>query len=193
MSCPTIEHWNAVGRVLRYIKGTVDYALVLGGNLELVCYTDSAHGDDKDTGRSTGGHLFFLGNTVLVWSSKRQTLVTLSSSEAEYVQASEAAREVIWLAGLLRDAGIEVGPILLKGDNTAAIALAKTSQIHPRTKHICLRSHFIRECVTNKILKFEHIPGEEMVADGLTKSLPRDAFAHFVKHLGFAIPNAVTS
>ena len=171
--------------MFRYLRGTYDYSLTLGGNIEVIGYTDAAYGDDIPTGRSTAGYLFFVGSGAVTWSSKRQQVVALSTTEAEYMAAAHAAKEAIWISGFLSEIGVEGHhPIHLKGDNTGSIDLSKDSQFHPRTKHINMRYHFIRECVNNGHIALDYVPTNAMVADALTKPLAVGPFSRFVSQVG---------
>jgi len=181
---PTASHWSAITRVLRYINATRDLSLVLGGQPDLVGYADAAFADDIASSRSTGAYAFVLGNGAVSWSSKRQSVVALSTTEAEYMAAAYAAKEALWLGDYLRELGIDVGPVLLYGDNTGALALAQDAQFHARTRHIRLRYHFIRECVSAGEIDYRYISTTAMVADALTKPLAVDRFRHLCASLG---------
>jgi hypothetical protein len=112
----------------------------------LVGYSDSDLAGDIDTRKSTSGTLFFLGNCLISWQSIKQRVVALSSCEAEYVAATTAATQAIWLAQLLSElTGEEAQTIELKVDSKSALALAKNPIFHERSKHIELRYHFIKD------------------------------------------------
>jgi hypothetical protein len=180
---PSEVHWNAFKRLCRYIQGTKDYALVLGGgDPELVGFTDASYGDTYDF-RSTGGHVFKLGGGTISWSSKRQGPTAASTTESEYVQASEAAKEAIWLQRLIEGFGVKQGPIKLHGDNRSAIALAKNGEFHSRTKHIGVRYHFIRHAISDGHIDFAWVPTDDNLADIMTKALQPYKFAPLVAKL----------
>jgi|SRR5579871_5521089 len=188
---PTDNHISAVKRILRYLKGTLNYELVFRGSVSpLVGYTDADWAGDKDTRRSTSGYTFNIGSGAISWSSKRQPTVALSTCEAEYMAQTQAAKEAIWLKGLLVELSDmhnnELNPsaVILYGDNQGAIALAKNPVFHGRTKHIDIQHHFVREKVDSGDICLEYIPTEQQIADGLTKPLPRDRFEAFRKALG---------
>ena len=170
-SSPTEAHMQAAKHMMRYLAGTADYKLVLGGGpTQLVAYTDSSFADNT-AARSTGGHVFMIGYGAISWASKKQSLVALSSTEAEYIQATEATREAMWLRYLLADLGYPQGATPMYGDNKSTIALSHNSDFHPRTKHIGTRYHFIREAIKNNIILFEWVGTEDNVADIMTKPL----------------------
>jgi transposase InsO family protein len=187
-SNPGLVHWRELKRVLRYLLGTIDTALVFRGALphtglssHLVHgYTDSDWAGELDKRRSTAGYVFLMAGAAISWSSKLQSTPALSSTEAEYVAASRAAQEAIWLRALLDELGFgEPGPTLLLCDNQGALALARNPVNHPRTRHIALRFHFIRKAVSRKQIQLEYCPTEEMAADVFTKGLG------FIKHRKF--------
>ena len=179
MHSPRESHGKALKQVLRYLKGTCGYGLMFKhrGSQELVGYSDSSHNTDPDDGRSMTGHLFCLGDTPVTWCSQKQDVVALSSCEAEFMVATEAAKQAIWLQDLMSEiTGRKVERTLIRVDNKSAIALAKNPVFHRCSKHIHKRFHFIRECVERELIDVEHIPGTEQRADILTKSLARIKF-----------------
>ena len=119
--------------------------------------------------------MFLLAGGAISWLSKKQAVVALSTSEAEYVALSLAAQEAAWLQKLLTDLQIPTKPIVIKEDNQGAIALARNPIAHSRTKHIDIRFHFIREAQEG-IIDTVYCPTSEMVADLLTKPIPRGQF-----------------
>ena len=149
-SDPRPEHWAAVKRILRYLKGTREVALryVGGMTVSLVGYSDADWGSDHETRRSTTGYIFKINCAAVTWQSKRQPTVALSSTEAEFMSASQAASEAMWLRALLADLDYaQQDATVLYGDNRGCLALAKNPTLHARTKHIEMRHHFIREKV----------------------------------------------
>ena len=179
MHSPRKAHGDALRQVLRYLKGTHWYGLVFkcGGSQKLIGYSDSSHNTDPDDGRSTTGHLFCFGDTPITWCSQKQDTVALSSCEAEFMAATEAAKQAIWLQDLLSEiTGRKAEKTLIRVDNKSAIALAKNPVFHRRSKHIQKRFHFIRECVERDHIDVEHVPGTEQKTDILTKALAKIKF-----------------
>ena len=124
MSNPSVDHWVGVKRVLRYLRGTINYGLRFTSKdeNELVGYSDSDWAGDVDTRRSTSGYAFFVGNLLISWSSKKQPTVAKSSTEAEYVALSTATQEAIWLRRLLSDLHFRSPrPTVINEDNQGAI------------------------------------------------------------------------
>lgn len=179
MHSPRESHGNALKQVLRYLRGTLGFGLVYkkGGLKKLVGYSDSSHNTDLDDGKSTTGYLFCFGETPITWCSQKQETVALSSCEAEFMAATEAAKQAIWLQELMGEiTGKKHEKILIRVDNKSAIALTKNPVFHRRSKHIHKRYHFIRECVEKDQIDVEHVPGKEQLADVLTKALARIQF-----------------
>jgi hypothetical protein len=198
---PTSAHWQAVNRVIRYVNSTLDARLRLGGKLDplILGYSDSSYGDDPTTARSTTGYAYTLGDSSLVsWSSKRQQSVALSTTEAEYMAASASAKEAIWLAGFLFELlmspnGSKPITVQIYGDNRGSLILSKSSAFHPRSKHINIRHHFVREAVNNGSVRFDYMPTEQLPADAFTKALPRDKLVHHLETLGFEFSSSGSS
>ena len=171
-------------RIVRYLGGTLEFGLcykVLGpGN---GC-TDANWGSGQDR-RSIGGLAFVLSGAAISGSSKKQSTVTLSSTQAEYMALTEAVKESIWLQAIFVDLGakrqVEMVPHICV-DNQGALALAKNPQFHARTKHMDIQYHYVREHVQNKQIALTYCPTRDMTADIFTKALPQPAF---VKHRQF--------
>ena len=188
MEAPGKQHWSLVKQILRYVKGTIGYGCVYrAGAAEpsLIGYSDSDHAGDVDERKSTSGTLFFLGSSVITWASQKQKIVALSSCEAEYVAASAAACQGLWLSRLLAEMrGKEPEKFLLRVDNKSAIALCMNPVYHDRSKHIEVRHHFIRECIETRQLDVEHVRIDIQLADILTKGLGRVKFVELRQKLG---------
>jgi len=171
-----------VKHVFRYLKGTLDLKLVYGPTADqaqevFVTYSDADHGGNSDSGKSTGGYLVKLGTGAVSWSSKLQAMVALSTTEAEYIAAVEAAKEIMWMRQFLGELGYSSSssssPSTLLMDNQSAISVSKNPEHHGRMKHLDLRWYWLRDAVDCGRIKPEFIPTEDMAADILTKSLMR--------------------
>ena len=188
MEAPASDHYAAVKRLLKYIAGTIDYgcAYVRGkGTPELTGYSDSDHAGDIDDRRSTMGVLFFLGGSPVSWQSQKQRVVAISSCEAEYMAATTAACQGIWLARLVGEMlNTNVKQPRLLVDNKSAISLAKNPVFHDRSKHIELRYHFIRECVEEGRIYIDYICTNDQLADTFTKPLGRIRFLELRGRIG---------
>ena len=186
MSNPSKEHWNGVKRLLRYIKGTINYGLKFKANEsdglnengdELYGYSDANWAGDVDSRRSTSGYVFKVANCTVSWSSKKQASVTKSTTEAEYVALSQATQEAIWMRKLLSDIGCKSEePTTMYEDNQGAIEISKNAKFHNRAKHIDVRFHFIREKVSTNEVKVVYLSTEDMLADIMTKGLTKKRF-----------------
>ncbi|KAM1262144.1 hypothetical protein ACFX2G_027916 [Malus domestica] len=187
MHCPTNKHLGTAKRVLRYIKGTLDYGLeyVKGKNAMLIGFCDSDWGGSVDDSKSTSGYAFSFGSGVFSWASVKQNCVALFTAEAEYISASEATAQAIWLRFVLEDFGemqTEATPVHC--DNTAAIAITKNPVFHQKTKHIDRRYHFIKNALQEGIIDLVYCPTNEQVADIFTKALSKDRFNYLRDMLG---------
>ena len=187
MSKPTIDHWIGVKRVLRYIRGTLNYGLSFstGDTNGLIGYSDSDWAGDPDTRRSTSGYVFFIGQALVSWSSRKQATVAKSSTEAEYVALSGATQETIWLRRLLTDINFGTDyPTVIYEDNQGAIDLSKNPKHHSRVKHIDIAYHFSRERVASNEIDVIYCPTDRMIADVMTKPLSKDKFERYRSLLG---------
>ena len=174
-SSPGPKHWAAVKHLLRYCKGTMDYQLHFNADSDIQSFTtfcDASHGDCPDSGRSTGGYLTTIGGGAIGWSSKLQSVVALSTTEAEYIAAVEAGKEIVWMRNILHEMGYTCttpSPMLI--DNQSAVSVTKNPEHHGRMKHLDLSFYWLRDVVDEQKPVPYHIPGSEQVADLLTKPL----------------------
>ncbi|XP_047315455.1 secreted RxLR effector protein 161-like [Impatiens glandulifera] len=188
MEKPATLHQQAVKDILRYVKGTMNYGIQLrrGREVEeLVGFTDSDLAGDTDDRKNTRGMVFYLNGNLITWSSQKQRTIVLSSCEAEFMAATVASCQRLWLRNLLSEVlGCELRPVTLYVDNKSAIELMKNPVFHGRRKHIDIRFHFIRECVKNQQIVVEFVGTREQRADILTKALARVKFAEMREMLG---------
>ena len=139
---------------------------------ELDAYVDASFAGDVDTRRSTTGYVFKISGGPVSWQSRMQTSVALSSMEAEYMAASAATQEAMWLNRLLYQLGFRTPrPTVLYEDNKAAILFADHPGDHRRSKHIDTRKYFVRDAVLNGDVQLVYVPTTKQIADGLTKPL----------------------
>ena len=185
-------HWNAVKRVYRYVKGTQNMGILYDAKSEtspdspIVGYCDSDWAGCNESRKSTEAYVFLLTGGAISWRSKKQSIVALSSCEAEYISACTAAKEAIWLSNVLQTT---VGtdkplPITVFMDNQGSIKSAQNMSINARNKHIDIRHHFVREAVAKKEVALAYCPTSDQVADILTKPLPRVLFEKFRTLMG---------
>ncbi|KAJ9529163.1 hypothetical protein QJQ45_007834 [Haematococcus lacustris] len=171
MSAPTKQHWAAACSVLCYLKGTADQGLLFGGVSGLQGFSDADYAGDKDTARSTTGYIFTLNGGAISWSSRLQPTVAMSTAEAEYMAASSAAKEALWLRKLMRDLQLDASCVHLGCDNQAAIQLLHNPMATSRAKHIDVHHHFVRERISRGEVAFHYCHTSSMLADILTKPL----------------------
>jgi len=177
MANPGREHWNAVKRILRYIKGSIDVALCYGGSDFIVRgYVDSDYAGDFDKSKSTTGYVFTLASGAVSWVSKLQSVVATSTTEAEYVAATQASKEAVWLKMLMDELGHEQKNISLFCDSQSALYLARNPAFHSKSKHIRVQYHFVREKVEEGTVDMQKIHTKENLADYLTKAVNGDKF-----------------
>ena len=174
--CPGPAHWTAVKRIFRYLVGTTALCLFFpfGASLDIVAFSDSDWGTDTDTRRSRTGYVVFVAGGVVIWQSRIQKTVALSSCEAELYALAEAAKELLWLTGLLSELKLIFGTPVLYVDNQGAIALAKNPVAHQRSKHIHIRWFFVRDIINSGKLTNEYVSSAENKADILTKATPTE-------------------
>jgi hypothetical protein len=185
---PGIEHWSAAKRVLRYLKGTMLYKLRFqtGGDTKIIVTgnCDSDFAGRLDSRKSTTGYCFSIveGGTVVSWSSKLQSTVATSTTEAEVTAAVEACKEAHCLKGLLSSMLVESGDVQLYCDNQAAIALSKNPVNQPKTKHYAVRVSYLRERCSEDV-RLVYVPTDDNRADLLTKGLGKIKTELFMKKL----------
>ncbi|GKB25008.1 ribonuclease H-like domain, reverse transcriptase, RNA-dependent DNA polymerase, partial [Tanacetum coccineum] len=179
MQEPKEQHMKAIKQVLRYVKGTKDYGITYkhnGGN-KIHGYSDSSYGVNTQEGKGTTGIIFYYGESPISWSTQKQATVALSSCESEFIAATAAATQALWLKRLLsRLTHSDEEKITILVDNKSAIALMKNPVFHGRSKHIDTKYHFIRECVERDDIQVEFVSGDYQKADILTKALPKIRF-----------------
>ena len=161
--------------ILSYLVGTVETRLVYNGASGdgLHGYSDSSLGDQADDRHSTSGYVFLLANGAISWSSHKQKTVAQNTTEAEYMDMTNAANQVAWYQSFLMELRYEVNdPIPLHGENKGAIDLALNPVTGRWSKHIDIRHHVIREYVEKGTISLIRTPTLEMVVDGFTKLLP---------------------
>ena len=182
LDTPWSTHLNAVQRIFRYLSGTKQLKLILGGKVNNVVGFSDADWASHMHRHSISGFTFFVGQGVVSWSAKKQPIITLSSTESEYVALTHASKDIIWLHTLLKEISFLYPlslPTTLHCDNQGAIELSKDSKFHARTKHIDVHFHFVRQTVAQGHVMIKYCPTEDMVANIFTKSLGRIKFKHF--------------
>ena len=138
-----------------------------------------------DDRKSTSGGAFYLGKILVAWLSKKQTSISLSTIEVEYIATAACCTQVMWMKQTLQDMKVSIDdPISIKCDNTSAISISKNPVFHSKTKHIPIKYHFLREQVAQKVVKLEYVPTKEQIADIFTKPLAKEPFEYLRDKLG---------
>ncbi|CAJ2651287.1 unnamed protein product [Trifolium pratense] len=182
-------HWVAVKNILKYLRRTKDSFLIYGGQEELnvIGYTDASFQTDRDDFRSQSGFVFCINGGAVSWKSSKQDTVADSTTEAEYIAASNAAKEAVWIKKFITDLGIFpsiVDPIDLFCDNNGAIAQAKEPRSHQKSKHILRHYHLIREIIDRGDVKICRVPTLDNAADPLTKPLAQPKHEGHTRSIG---------
>ncbi|PKU64810.1 Retrovirus-related Pol polyprotein from transposon TNT 1-94 [Dendrobium catenatum] len=178
MHQPLDQHIYLLKRLLRYIKGTIEYGIpIIKSNLCLSSFSDADWAGDPVSRKSTSGYCSFLGNTLISWTVKKQTTIARSSTESEYRSLAALTADVIWLRRILNDFGIpQDQPTDIHCDNTSAIALANNPVFHARTKHIEIDHRFVRDHIQQKMIRLIPVSTIDQIADIFTKSLSTPRF-----------------
>jgi hypothetical protein len=190
-NCYRKKHCTAAKRVLRYLKGTIDKKLIYRKNQDnLTCYVDADWANCEIDRRSYTGSTFILSGAAFSWESRKQRTVALSSTEAEYMALSDASKEAVFLIGYLKELGFQsLANVVVFNDNQGAGKLTENSVYHARSKHIDVRYHFIRDAVKKHPIKILYLPTEKMIADVLTKALPKENHDRCILGLGLQSDN----
>ncbi|GJT38889.1 putative ribonuclease H-like domain-containing protein [Tanacetum coccineum] len=187
---PKTSHLLAVKRIFRYLKGKPSLGLWYSKDspLELVAYTDSDYAGATLDRKSTTGGCQFLGNRLISWQCKKQTVVATSTTEAEYVAAASCCGQVLWIQNQLLDYGYNFMNTVIYIDNTSTICIIENPVQHSKTKHIEIRHHFIRDCNAKKLIQMAKIDTQHNVADLLTKGFDAGRFQYLVSSIGMLNP-----
>jgi len=190
---PRKAHWNGVKRVFQYLNCTRNFGIKFHPETRsknIRCYVDSDYSSDLDTGRSISGYVLKYYSGPIIWKSSKQSTVATSTTEAEFVAAAQAIKEVLWLRQLLDELTIkQMEPSEVFIDNQGAIKLLVNNQIHIKIKHIRVKYLFAREAAQNKEVAIKYIESENQEADSLTKALPKSKFIEFRSKLNIQAIN----
>jgi len=173
-SSPRNAHWEAAKRVVRYLKETINHGLIFSkaDNPKLTCFTDADWAGDQSNRRSTSGMVTMINRGPISYHAKQQSVVALSTCEAEYIAGCTAVQELVWLRRFLKELKVPYGQnTVLKCDNQSAVKLIKNPEFHKRSKHIEIRFHYIREQFSKKEFNVEYVQTENQLADIFTKAL----------------------
>jgi hypothetical protein len=195
MECPAEAHFLAAKRIFRYLKGTADYGILYkrNSNSAMIGFSDSDYAGSLDDRKSTSGLVFMLNSGAVSWSSKKQQIVALSTTEAEFVAAASTSSQAIWLRRLLEflHNNQQQGPTLIYCDNMSTIKLSKNPVLHGRSKHIDVKFHFLRDLCKEGVIDLVFCKSEDQIADILTKPLKPAIFVKLRNLLGLCSSKAV--
>ncbi|GJR37108.1 putative ribonuclease H-like domain-containing protein [Tanacetum coccineum] len=183
---PKTSHLNAVKRIFKYLKGKPNLGLWYPREspFDLEAFSDSDYGGSNLDRKSTTGGCQFLGQRLISWQCKKQTIVATSTTEAEYVAAANCCGQVLWVQNQLLDYGFNFMNTKIHIDNESTICIVKNPVYHSKTKHIEIRHHFIRDCYEKKLISVEKIHTDLNVADLLTKHFDGPRFNYLVVSIG---------
>ena len=187
-SNPSLLHFTAIKRVLRYLNSTIDYSITYSSNLSpyISSYSDADYAGDISTAKSTSGYIFNIAGGPFTWRSKLQSIIAQSTTEAEYIALNLATKEAIYIIALLKELGYyrqTKFPIYV--DNKSAIDLSENPIFHERTKHINVKYHYIRNLINKGTIDVIFISTEDQKADGFTKALDKVKYKKFLSQIGF--------
>jgi len=180
-------HLQAAKRALQYLKGTVNYRIHYkrGGEGELLAFTDNDYAGDMEDRKSTSSYVFLMGSSVVSWCSKKQPIVTLSTTEAEFVAAAVCACQGVWMKRILKELRhSDEGCTIIMCDNSSTIKLSKNPVLHGRSKHINVRFHFLRNLTKKGTVELIHCGSQDQIVDIMTKPLKLEMFQKLRKLLG---------
>ena len=184
------QHIQAAKNLLLYIRSTLHRGITYHrGSTTLVGFSDADWAGNPDNSRSTTGFIFYLANGPISWRSKEQQTVALSTAESEYMSLSAASQEAIHLRELLPILNVDLSsPTVIYEDNEAARQLASNPVYKPAVRHIAIRYHFVRDCVSNNSISVVRVDTSENLADLLTKSVDISTFEYLIDRYMGLIP-----
>ncbi|KAJ9535490.1 hypothetical protein OSB04_un001383 [Centaurea solstitialis] len=176
---PGEAHWMAVKNILKYLRRTKEMFLVFGGSedeISVTGFTDTSFQTDRDDFRSQSGYVFTLNGGAISWKSSKQNTITDSTTEVEYIAASDASKEAVWLRNFITDLRVVTSiskPVDIYCDNSGVVAQAKETREHHKSRHVLRKYHLIQEIIGRGDVRICKIPTDENVADPLTKPIAR--------------------
>ncbi|CAM8923728.1 unnamed protein product [Rhodiola kirilowii] len=177
-SNPSTHHWEAIRRVLKYLKGTMNYGLVYAGFPSVLeGYTDASWITNLEDHSSTSGWVFLLGGGAISWASKKQTCITSSTMESEFIALAAAGKEAEWLRNLVHEIPLwpkPVASISIHCDSKATLAKAYSQMYNGKSRHLGVRHSAVRELITHGVISIDYVRTHQNLADHLTKGLARD-------------------
>jgi hypothetical protein len=185
---PSPEHLDAVEHLIRYLLGTKFYAMQLGGSDTFDTWSDSSFADNTLDRKSSQAYVMRLFGGTIGWRANKQDTVTTSTTEAELLSLAQAAKEAMFVSRLIKEIGIELDSsrINIWCDNKQTIRLvnAEVTLLRTKLRHVDIHNHWLRQEAERRRIKVSHVSTDDMLADGLTKTLPADRFIKFRDQIG---------
>ncbi|GKD68224.1 zinc finger, CCHC-type containing protein, partial [Tanacetum coccineum] len=187
-SNPGTQHWQVIQRVLKHLKKTMDYRLTYTGYPSVLeGYTDASWISNTKYNSSTSGWVFLLSGGVISWASTKQTCITGSTMESEFVALAATGKEAEWLKNFLLEIplwGKPIAPISIHYDSDATLAKAYSQMYNGKSRHLGVRHNMICELITNRVISIEFVMSQQNLTDHLTKGLARDLVIKSVEGMG---------
>jgi hypothetical protein len=185
---PGPNHHLSADRVLQYLAETSSLALCLGGEDKMEAASDASFADNTIDRRSSQGYAIKLFGGLIAWRASKQDTVTTSTTEAELLSLSQVAKEVMYTTRLLKELSVTLedptGIIFCDNRQTIRLATQDTARLQTKLRHVDIHNLWLRQEVKDGSIKVQYIPTKDMIADGLTKSLPLGRWTEFLDHLG---------
>lgn len=190
---PLEKHWTAAKNVLRYLKETPNLGIKFTADsmMKLECFTDADWGGNLADRKSTSGVMCFLSGGPISFKTRKQAVVAQSTTEAEYIASNLGVREILGAKNVLEELSVKVDGVSLNMDNQSAIRLIKNAEYHQDTKHIDIKTHFIRDHFQRGLFQLQYVPSGDQKADILTKALPPITHGAMIKKIGMALAATV--
>lgn len=185
---PGPEHHRAADQVLNYLLGTKALALQFGGEDNFVVSSDASFADNTLDRKSSQAYVMKLFGGIIGWRANKQATVSTSTTEAELLALSQAAKETLYVSRLLKELDIKLDnqrlQILCDNTQTVRIVNKEIGQLHTQLRHVDIHNHWLRQEIKEKRIAVDYTPTEDMIADGLTKVLVNTSFRRFVSQIG---------
>ncbi|CAM8953857.1 unnamed protein product [Rhodiola kirilowii] len=184
-SNPSKDHWQAVHRVLQYLNGTMNLGLVYSEFPSVIeGYSDASWISNEEDHSSTSGWVFLLGGGAISWASKKQTCISSSTMESEFVALAVASKEAEWLKNMIHEIPLwerPISPILIHCDSAAALAKVYSHVYNGKSRHLGVRHSAVRDLITHGVISVDFVKSQQNLADHLTKGLVREVITKSVK------------
>ncbi|GJW31076.1 hypothetical protein Tco_0051108 [Tanacetum coccineum] len=194
---PGEPHWTAMKTILKYLRNTENMFLVYGGNpkveLRVDCYCDAGFETNRDDIKSQTGYIFVLNGGAVDWRSSKQSTTAMSATEAEYIAASEAAMEAVWIRKFILGLGIVPKinePIKMFYDNSVALHFANEPGFQKGARHYHRRYHYVRESIELGEIKFLKVHTNDNLAGPFTKALPKGKLTQHARSMGLRLASS---